>query len=83
MYAQPGSIIAKTLAPSMAKGLVEGIRNGNAQQALLSMLIPEEFKGVELLSDPKYFNTSRIKLKIPSAEFGPTIMRDGEPPLVK
>lgn len=83
MYAQPGNIITKTLAPSMAKGIVEGIRNGDTQQAILSMLIPEEVKGVELLADPKYFSTSRIKLKTPSAEFGPTIMRDGEPPLVK
>lgn len=41
MYAQPGSIVAKAFAPSMAKGLVEGIRNGDTEQAMLSMLVPE------------------------------------------
>jgi len=40
-WAQPGNIVVKALAPSMANGIVEGIRNGNTQQALLSMLIPE------------------------------------------
>ena len=41
MYAQPGNIIIKALAPSMAKGFVEGIATGNTEQAMLSMLVPE------------------------------------------
>jgi len=41
MYAQPGNIIAKLFAPSMAKGFVEGIATGNTDQAMFSMLVPE------------------------------------------
>ena len=40
MYAQPGNIVAKVFAPSMAKGFVEGVKSGDTQQALLSMLVP-------------------------------------------
>lgn len=65
MYAQPGNIIAKTLAPSMAKGMVEGIRNGNAQQALLSMLIPEGNITKSLIDLDKLGKTAKITLSDP------------------
>lgn len=45
MYAQPGNIIAKAFAPSMAKGFVNGLRQGDLQQAVMSGLVPES-KGI-------------------------------------
>ena len=41
MYVQPGNIIAKAFAPSMAKGFVNGLRQGDLQQAVISGLVPE------------------------------------------
>ena len=41
MYAQPGSIFMKALAPSMAKGIVNGLANGEGAQALMYGLVPE------------------------------------------
>ena len=41
MYAQPGSIFTKALAPSMAKGIVNGLANGEGAQALMYGLVPE------------------------------------------
>ena len=41
MYAQPGNVIAKAFAPSMAKGFVNGLRQGDLQQAVISGLVPE------------------------------------------
>lgn len=87
MYAQPGNIIIKALAPSMAKGFVEGIRNGDTEQAMLSMLVPEGNAAKSLVNLDKINKPVKITLSEPekywyiahqtgSANF-PKIMKSG------
>lgn len=87
MYAQPGNIVAKVFAPSMAKGLVEGIRNGDTEQAMLSMLFPEGNVAKSLIDLDKLGKTAKFTLSDPekywyvahqtgSANF-PKIMKSG------
>lgn len=48
MYAQPGGLFAKVMAPSMAKGMVNGLANGDGAQALIYGLIPETGEWAEI-----------------------------------
>ena len=48
MYAQPGNLITKALAPSMARGMAAGIANGEGAQAIIYGLIPESGEWKEL-----------------------------------
>jgi hypothetical protein len=65
MYAQPGNIIIKALAPSMAKGFVEGIATGNTDQAMLSMLVPEGNVAKSLVNLDKINKPTKITLSEP------------------
>ena len=49
MYAQPGNILAKLMAPSMAKGTVYGLMNGEGMMAVGPSLKNAAFAGIENL----------------------------------
>lgn len=49
MYAQPGNILAKLMAPSMAKGTIYGLMNGEGIMAVGPSLKNAAFAGIENL----------------------------------
>lgn len=48
MYAQPGSLLTKLMAPSVYRGVARGLSNGDGVQALIYGLVPETNQWVEI-----------------------------------
>ena len=66
-YAQPGNMVAKAFAPSMAKGFVEGLKEGDLQQAIISGLVPES-KVTSIVKSVKKPISEAERLGIPKGE---------------